>query len=156
MAMATAAQGRSSSASSLKRVNKKVVSSRNSFSQRVNVPVLVATLGLVIYGILVIWTASLSISNASFPRHLVGVGLGAILSILVWRTDLRGLANMSTVLLVLDIIVIFSPYIPGLSYNAKGMTGWVQIPLIGLTFQPVELAKIITTFFIDVFGAASN
>ena len=47
--MATAAQGRSSSASSLKRVNKKVVSSRNSFSQRVNIPVLVATLGLVLY-----------------------------------------------------------------------------------------------------------
>lgn len=156
MAMATAAQGRSSSASSLKRVNKKVVSSRNSFSQRVNIPVLVATLGLVLYGILVIWTASLSISNASFPRHLVGVGLGAILSILVWRTDLRGLANMSTVLLVLDIIVIFSPYIPGLSYNAKGMTGWVQIPLIGLTFQPVELAKIITTFFIAGLGAQYN
>ena len=154
--MATAAQGRSSSASSLKRVNKKVVSSRNSFSQRVNIPVLVATLGLVLYGILVIWTASLSISNASFPRHLVGVGLGAILSILVWRTDLRGLANMSTVLLVLDIIVIFSPYIPGLSYNAKGMTGWVQIPLIGLTFQPVELAKIITTFFIAGLGAQYN
>lgn len=63
---------------------------------------------------------------------------------------------MSTFLLVLDIIVIFSPYIPGLSYNAKGMTGWVKLPGIPLTFQPVEFAKIITTFFIAGLGAQYN
>ncbi|WP_195419315.1 FtsW/RodA/SpoVE family cell cycle protein [Collinsella sp. D33t1_170424_A12] len=147
---------RDASADSLKRVNKRVVSSRNSLSQRVNIPVLIAVVGLMAYGTLIIWTASLSIPEAQFSRHLLGIGLGTVLGILCWRTDFRGLQNMTTVLLVIDIMVIFSPYIPGLSYNAKGMTGWIQIPGIGLTFQPVELAKIITAFFIAGLGGQYN
>ncbi|MDY2776938.1 MAG: FtsW/RodA/SpoVE family cell cycle protein [Collinsella sp.] len=154
--MTSMAQERSDAQSSLKRLNKKMGASRNTFSQQVNIPVLIAALALIAYGTLVMWTASLSIPDASFPRHLLGVGLGAFLGVLAWRTDFRGLANMSTVLLVLDIAVIFSPYIPGLSYSAKGLTGWIEIPLIGLTFQPVELAKIITSFFIASLGAQYN
>lgn len=54
------------------------------------------------------------------------------------RSDLRGISNFSTALLVIDLIVIFSPKIPGLSYTGGlGMTGWIKIPGIGLTFQPV-------------------
>ena len=89
---------------------------------------LLAVLCLIAYGALVIWTASSSIAAASFSRHLLGIGLGAMLGIACWKLDYQDLANMSTFLLVLDIIVIFSPYIPGLSYNAKGMTGWVKLP----------------------------
>ena len=154
--MAITAQRERSNADSLKRVNKRVGSSRNSFSQRVNIPVLIAVLGLVAYGTLIIWTASLSIPEASFSRHLLGIGLGAGLGVLCWHCDFRALSNTTTILLVLDIMVIFSPYIPGLSYNAKGMTGWIRIPGIGLTFQPVELAKIITAFFIAGLGAQYN
>lgn len=141
---------------SIKRLNKHMTSARNSFSQQVSVPMLLAVLCLIAYGALVIWTASSSIAVASFSRHLLGIGLGAMLGIACWKLDYRGLANMSTFLLVLDIIVIFSPYIPGLSYNAKGMTGWVKLPGIPLTFQPVEFAKIITTFFIAGLGAQYN
>lgn len=146
----------SSNDSSLKRVNKQRSSVRGGISQQVNVTVLVATAALIAYGSLIIWTASLSIAEASFPRHLLGIGLGLALAVLLARTDLRGLAGMSTVLLAIDILVIFSPYIPGLSYNAKGLTGWIRLPGIGLTFQPVELAKIITAFFMAGLGAQYN
>lgn len=141
---------------SLEHVNKARSSARNSLSQRVHLPLLLAVLCLIAYGVLVIWTASTAIPEVSFPRHLFGVGLGLALGAICWKLDFRGLANLSTVLLVLDIMVIFSPYIPGLSYNAKGMTGWIRVPGIGLTFQPVELAKIITTFFIAGLGAQYN
>lgn len=147
---------RPTSAESLKRVNKTVGASRFTLGQRVNFPVLLIMLALIAYGAFVIWTASLSIAEASFPRQLVGIGLGLVLGVIAWRSDLRGLANLSTALLVLDIVVIFSPHIPGLSYNAKGMTGWIKIPGIGLTFQPVELAKIITVFFMASLGAQYN
>ena len=36
------------------------------------------------------------------------------------------------------------------------MTGWIQIPLIHLTFQPVELVKIITVFIVAALGAQYN
>ena len=143
-------------AGNLKRLNDRMAASRGGLSQRVNIPVLVIAALLIGYGALVIWTASRYIPEASFARHLVGIGLGIGLAVLIARTDLRQLSGMATVLLVIDIIVIFSPYIPGLSYSAKGMTGWIRFPLIGLTFQPVELAKLITICLMSSLGAQYN
>lgn len=150
------AQSKSSTADALKRVNKRIGQTRGSFRSKVNIPVLFAATCLVCYGAFIIWTASLSISSASFPRQLMGIGLGTILAVLCWRTDFRFITNMTTVLMAIDIFVIFTPYIPFLSYSAKGMTGWIQVPGIGLTFQPVELAKILTVFVIAALGAQYN
>lgn len=152
--MASSAAARSDAA--LKRTNKRQAAARGSLWRSVSLPVLLSVAGLVAFGALVIWTASLTMSEASFPRHLLGIGLGCVLGAFCWRMDFRGLANYTTPLLVLDVIVIFTPYIPGLSYNAMGMTGWIQIPGIGLTFQPVELAKIITVFMMAGLGAQYN
>lgn len=140
----------------LTRVNKRMVAGKAGFGQKFNIPVLIAWVMLLVYGAFVIWTASLTIAEASFMRQLVGMGLGLVLAFICWKSDFSGLSGMTTVLLVLDLIVLFSPYIPGLSYNAKGMTGWIKIPLIGLTFQPVELAKLITIFFMASLGAQYN
>lgn len=152
MAQADAA----ASADALKRVNRQASAQRGPIKRFINVPVLIAVVLLIIYGAIVIWSASLTMPEASFPRHLLGIGLGAVLGVFCWRQDFRGLANITTPLLVLDVLVIFSPYIPGLSYNAMGMTGWIRFPFINLTFQPVELAKIITVFVIAAYGAQYN
>ena len=109
------AKSRNASSDALERVNKRIGQARGSFKNVVNIPVLVASVALIAYGALVIWTASLSISAASFSRHLLGVGLGAILALFCWSRDWRGLSGLSTALLVLDLAIIFSPYIPGLS-----------------------------------------
>ena len=112
------------SRSSLDRVNKQISASRGTFRQKVHIGVLLATVALVTYGAIIIWSASQFKADASFSRHLLGIGIGAVLAILVWRTDLRGISNFSTALLVIDLIVIFSPKIPGLSYTGGlGMTG---------------------------------
>ncbi len=142
---------------SLDRLNRTLAAGRSTFRQRVNIGALVATVLLVAFGALTVWSASLSIANASFPRHMIGVAVGAVLAILIWRQDLRWLGDIPTALLVIDIIVIFSPKIPGLSYTGGlGMTGWIKIPIIGLTFQPVELAKLITIFLVASLGAQFN
>ena len=39
---------------------------------------------LVLIGIVVIWTASMNIAEASFPRHLLGIGLGLVFATLMW------------------------------------------------------------------------
>jgi rod shape determining protein RodA len=53
-------------------------------------------------------------------------------------------ADKTKFLLIVDIVLMLLPSVPGLGYNAMGMTGWVQIPLINFRFQPSELAKPIT------------
>lgn len=140
----------------LKRVNKRMGSNRSAFRQNINVPLLLVWVCLIAYGAFTIWTASLTIADASISRQLLGIVLGAFLAFLCWRSDFSGLAGLTTVLLVIDLIVLFSPYLPGLSYRAKGMTGWIKVPLIGLTFQPIELAKLITIFYMASLGAQYN
>ena len=92
------------SRSSLDRVNKQLSASRGTFRQKVHIGVLVATVALVAYGAIIIWSASQFKADASFSRHLLGIGIGAVLAVLVWRTDLRGISNFSTALLVIDLI----------------------------------------------------
>ena len=150
------AQAQSASASSLKRVNKSISQTRSSFRQQVNLGVLIAWVGLVAYGSVIIWSASFTIADASFPRHLLGIGLGAAAALVIWRLDLRNLSNLSTVLLIADVVLVFLPYVPGLSVTAQGMTGWIHIPLIGLNFQPVEIVKLVTVFFVAALGAQYN
>lgn len=101
---------------------------------------------LVLYGVVVIWSASLNIADASFPRHILGILVGAVCGTLMWRYDYRSLQNITTALLVLDAVLMILPKVPGLGYAAKGMTGWVQIPIVHFRFQPSEFAKIVTIF----------
>ena len=46
---------------------------------------LIPALLLVLVGTITIWTASLTIADANFPRHLVGVALGLVVAMLIWR-----------------------------------------------------------------------
>lgn len=143
--------------SSLDKVNAGLSRNRSDFRQNVNIGVLVAIVALVAMGCLTIYSASLTIPEASFSRHLLGVGIGTVLAVLAWRYDFRGFSGMSSELLIADLILIFSPKIPGLSYTGGlGMTGWIRFPIIGLTFQPVELAKIVTIFYMASLASQFN
>ena len=119
-------------------------------------PQLIPAIGLIVYGAVVIWSASLTISDASFPRHLFGIALGMVAAYLVWRYDYRALANMSKALLVIDVVLMLLPSVPGLSHSALGMTGWIRIPIIGFTFQPSEVAKLVTIYLMASLGAEYN
>lgn len=119
-------------------------------------PQLICAVLLIAYGAVVIWSASLTIEDASFPRHLLGIAMGAICAIIIWRYDYRALADMSNVLLAIDVVLMLLPKVPGLSYTALGMTGWIRIPIIHLTFQPSELAKLVTIYLMASLCAQYN
>ena len=119
-------------------------------------PQLIPSLGLIIYGAVVIWSASLNIAAANFPRHMVGIVLGLIAAEVIRRYDYRVLANTSTALAVIDALLMISPRIPGLGVYGMGMTGWVKIPIINLTFQPSEPAKIVTILLMASLCAQYN
>ncbi|MCI1665292.1 MAG: rod shape-determining protein RodA [Atopobiaceae bacterium] len=119
-------------------------------------PALIPALLLLAYGLVVIWSASLSIEDANFPRQVLGGAIGLACAAVIWRYDYRNLANMTTALLVIDVVLMLLPHVPGLSYSAKGMTGWIKIPIINQTFQPSELAKLVTIFLMAALTAQYN
>lgn len=117
-------------------------------------PVLIPTILLIAYGLVVVWSASLSNSNASLSRQAIGVVLGFICAAIVWRTDYRIFQNMSTWLLVLDVALMIMPRLPFLGYNANGMTGWVKLG--PLRFQPSEVGKLVTILLMASLCAQFN
>lgn len=129
---------------------------RGGIGSRVYLMELIPNLLLVLFGTVVMWSASLTMPDASFPRHVVGIFIGLVLAIVVWRYDYSVFADKSMFLLVVDVVLMLMPSIPGLGYNAMGMTGWVQIPLTGFRFQPSELAKPVTILLMASLVASYN
>ncbi len=117
---------------------------------------LIPALLLVVYGVVVVWSASLTIAEANFPRHLVGIAMGLVGAVLVWRYDYRNLQGMTRALLIVACILMIAPKIPGLGYSAKGITGWVKVPGVGITFQPSEIAKLVVIYLMAALGAQYN
>lgn len=109
-----------------------------------DVPVLLVTLALVAYGLTIVYSASLTISAASFSRQLVGAALGLVAMLACYRFDYRCLATMTKPLLIVDCVLMVLPLVPGLSYEGGGINGWIQIPFTSLTLQTSELAKPVT------------
>ena len=129
---------------------------KSSLGQSFYLPQLIPALLLIVYGAVVIWSASLNIYDANFPRHIIGIVLGLGTAWFIRNYDYRAFANMSTALFVFDCLLMISPRIPGLGVFGMGMTGWVRIPFIRLTFQPSEVAKIVTIFLMASLGAQYN
>ena len=129
---------------------------RSGIADRYYLPQLIPALLLIAYGCVVMWSASLNIADANFPRHVFGAVLGLAVAEVVRRYDYRALANLSTALAIIDALLMISPRIPGLGSYAMGMTGWVKIPLIGVTFQPSEPAKIVTIYLMASLCAQYN
>ncbi len=117
---------------------------------------LIPAMLLVLVGVVTVWSASLTISEARFPSHLVGIALGLVVAFFVWRYDLRAFSGMVTALLVLDCVLMVLPYFPGLGVEAKGMTGWVQVPIIHFRFQPSEPSKLVTILLMAAACAQYN
>lgn len=128
---------------------------KSGIKNQVYLPALIPAVLLVVYGLFVIWTASLSIKEASLTRQCFGVVVGSIAAFFVWRFDYRRLNGITIALLAFDVFLMIMPKIPGLGVEAKGIVGWVRIPFLG-QFQPAEPAKLVTVFLMAGLASQYN
>ena len=119
----------------------------------VNWPFVLVVALLVGYGLLVCWSAVYGDEKYSFNRQLAGVGVGVVLMVLLWHFDYRRLANMTTALLVINVVLILSPHLPVIGVNAKGAQSWINI---GMQVQPGEFAKVTVVLFAASLVARYN
>jgi rod shape determining protein RodA len=108
----------------------------------VNVPLLIVAIALTAYGLLIVNSATANSDQFSFSRQLLGVGVGVILMLVLWRIDYHRLADFVVPLLVVDFILILSPLVPVLGVTVNGARSWIM--LFGQQIQPGEIAKILT------------
>ena len=110
-----------------------------SFSPLIIMLLLVAA-ALICYGLVVCWSATSASTAHSFTRQLQGVAIGLVAMVVIWHIDYRRFANLSTFFLVVSIVLILLPHIPGLGTDAgMGAKSWIRV---GMQIQPGEFAKV--------------
>ena len=118
---------------------------------RVHVGVVLSMVGLLVFGGVMVWAATVTMSGhaALVQRQMLGVGVGLVALGVMWVLDYQVLKAWTGPLMVALSLLIISPRIPGLGASVSGATSWLQIGSIRL-FQPSEPAKLL---FIVVLAA---
>ena len=107
----------------------------------INLPFIIVTVLLVGYGLAVVYSAVSVDADYSFTRQLAGVAIGVVAMALIWAFDYRILSDFAMIFLVVNVVLILSPHVPGIGVNTMGATSWVKLgPLPQV--QPGEFAKI--------------
>lgn len=105
-----------------------------------HLPLLLVLAALTVYGLVVVSSAIQGNDEYSFARQLGGVAVGAIALAVVWQIDYRRLSDYVVPFLIINVVLIMSPHIPGLGTDAgMGARSWIRL---GMQIQPGEFAKI--------------
>jgi len=110
---------------------------------------------LVIYGLVEIYSVSLSQGDASlanFKKQLVFSGIGLVLFFVFSFLDFNDLRETSVYLYFFGILTLLAVLFFGTT--VRGTKGWFN--LIGFNFQPVELIKIILILFLSYYYSRAN
>ena len=118
---------------------------KRTFSDRIPKSLLIVAALLVAYGLLVVWSAVQGNETYSFSRQALGVLMGCIVMLMFYQLDYRQLSSYTTVLLVINVVLILSPHLPVIGVESKGAQSWINV---GMQLQPGEFAKI-TVILLD-------
>lgn len=94
---------------------------------------------LVGYGLIVQFSATSADADYSFARQLSGVAVGMVLFVLITRIDYHVLSGYTTLFLIINVVLLLSPHLPGIGVEVNGGRSWINI---GTQIQPGEFAKI--------------
>ncbi len=90
-----------------------------------------------------------SLPEGTIFKHLLGIGLGGGLIGVVWGTDYRFFRGLARPLYLITLGVLVLVLILG--ETVQGSSRWIAI--FGLSFQPVELAKIVVIILMAKYMA---
>lgn len=100
---------------------------------------------LVLYGLMVCYSAVQGNPDYNFNRQMLGVALGLIVMALFWGFDYRKFANLHYIFLIISVVLILLPLLPGIGTDAgMGARSWIRI---GIQLQPAEFAKVTVVLF---------
>jgi rod shape determining protein RodA len=107
----------------------------------VNIPLILVIVLLTAYGLLIVSSATRGHELFSFSRQLLGVALGVVSMIALWRLDYHRLTVMAIPLLILAYVLTLSPLLPFIGVTVNGAHSWIS--LFGQQIQPAEPAKVV-------------
>lgn len=85
---------------------------------------------------------SLLASQMFFRLAAVGALIAGV------RLGPQGLRRMIPALTVISAVLLVLVYVPGFAASKNGAHRWIELPLLGLSFQPSELARIVMILWV--------
>ena len=102
-------------------------------------PFFLFALLLIGYGLIIQFSATSADADYSFARQLSGVAIGMVLFVLITRMDYHALSGYTTLFLIINVLLLLSPHLPGIGVEVNGGRSWINI---GTQIQPGEFAKV--------------
>ena len=118
----------------------------------------ILTIGLVIFGIIMVFSASyyqsINESENGSPynyliRDIIWAALGFILMLVTTALDYRIYKKIALPALIISFILLVLLLIPGVGHESNGAVRWLGVG--GLTIMPGEIAKIAVIIFVAWF-----
>jgi rod shape determining protein RodA len=114
---------------------------------------LLGTGGLLTLGTLLVWSATSAHEDlhSYVVKHLVNIGIGIGLAVLVAVTDHRWVRIWTPVVYVASLAGLAAIFIPGVGTVVNGSRSWIYLG--NLSIQPAELAKVAVVVAIALWVA---
>ncbi|MEO8161559.1 MAG: putative lipid II flippase FtsW [Arenimonas sp.] len=113
-------------------------------------------LALVGLGVVMVASSSMpyAMSNGVGPfyyvvRHLVFLGLGAVIAVGLMRTEMRRIEARSQLLLLLCFVLLLAVFVPGLGRTVNGAKRWLNFGVSN--FQAVEAVKLMLIVWLSSY-----
>jgi cell division protein FtsW len=120
-------------------------------------PLVLGALGLATFGLVMVASSSMAIAEGSGGnalqqafRHLIFIGLGLGLAILVLMTPLAWIERHSRAFLMLGFLLLLAVLVPGLGRTINGATRWLNLGFMG--FQVVEAVKLFLIVYLASYA----
>ncbi|WP_243042591.1 putative lipid II flippase FtsW [Dyella sedimenti] len=117
-----------------------------------DMPLVVALVGLACIGVVMVTSSSIAVADSQhigafyfLKKHLLFLGLGAVLAGFAMRTELKLLEKHAYLLLGLAVLLLLLVFVPGIGARINGARRWLH--LVITTFQPVEAVKLILVVY---------
>ena len=107
-----------------------------------------AAVALACLGVVMVGSASVAIGENLgvgpfhyLVRHVLFIGVGLVLAVVVMRTELKTVEKYNQLLLLGCFVLLLLPWLPGLGVSVNGARRWINLGVS--RFQVVEAVKVI-------------
>lgn len=121
-------------------------------------PLLAITLALVSFSLVMVYSTTGILSHEKFgdsllfvKRQALSAFLGVVLLFVVARFDVSIVRKLSPLAMIVALLFVVLPFIPGLGVSAGGARRWIRFGSIA--FEPAEFSKVMYVVFLAGFFA---
>lgn len=103
-----------------------------------------AAVALASIGVVMVASSSIALTQSPFhylTRHLMFIGIGLVLAMVVMRIELRDIEKRNHILLLGCFALLLVVFIPGLGSSVNGARRWINLGVS--KFQTVEAVKVL-------------